>query len=85
MGSEVPDPGLTGRPTLVGAQVGDGVIDIDRAADCGGVGEDIGGIAQQDLFAEAGGDFVCVDRGVAGSEVDHRFHADAAVITEYGV
>jgi hypothetical protein len=82
VGSEVPDPGLAGWPAFVGAEVGDGVVDIDRAADCGGVREDVGGIAQQDLFAEAGGDFVCVDRCVAGSEVDHWFHADAAMITE---
>jgi hypothetical protein len=58
------------------------VVDIDRAADRSGVWEDVGGIAQQDLFAEAGGDFVCVDRGVAGSEVDHWFHLDAAMVAE---
>jgi hypothetical protein len=82
VGSEVADSGLAGRPAFVGAQVGDGVIDIDGAADCGGVGEDVGGIAQQDLFAEAGWDFVCVDGGVAGSEVDHRFHTDAAMVAD---
>jgi hypothetical protein len=82
VGSEVPDPGLTGRPTFVGTQVGDGVIDIDRAAHRRGVGEYIGGIAQQDLFAEAGGDFVCVDRCMAGSEVDRRFHTDAAMVAD---
>ena len=58
------------------------MVDVGGAADRGGVGEDVGGVAQQDLFAEAGGDFVAVDRGVAGSEVDQWFHADAAVITE---
>jgi hypothetical protein len=66
VGSEVPDPGLAGRPAFVGAQVGNGVVDSDRAADRRGLGEDVGGVAQQDLFAEAGGDFVCVDRCVAG-------------------
>ena len=66
VGSEVPDPGLTGRPAFVGAQVGDGVIDIDRAADCGGVGKHVGGVAQLELFPKPGRNFVCVDRGVAG-------------------
>jgi hypothetical protein len=87
VGSEAPDPGLTGwrQPAFVGAQIRDGVVDIGGAADGRGVGKHVGGVAQQDLFAEAGRDFVAVDRGVAGSEVDHRFHADAAVIAEYGV
>jgi hypothetical protein len=66
VGSEVPDPGLAGRPTFVGAQVGDGVIDIDRAADCGGVGKYVGGVAQLELFPKPGRNFVAVHRGVAG-------------------
>jgi hypothetical protein len=61
------------------------VVDIDRAADRGGVGEDVGGIAQQDLFAEAGGDFVAVHRCVASWQIDHRFRADGAAIAEWGV
>ena len=82
MGSEVPDPGLARRPTLFGIQIRDGVVDIDRAAYRGGVGEDIGWIAQQDLFAEAGRDLVGIDRYMAGGEVDDRFHTDAAVVAE---
>ena len=62
-----------------------GVINIDRAADRRGVGKHVGGVAQLGLFPKPGWDFVAVDRGVPGSEVDHWFHADAAVITEYGV
>jgi hypothetical protein len=73
---------LAGRPAFVGVQVGDGVVDIDRAADRGGVGEGIGWVAQQDLFAEAGRDFVGVHRCVAGGQVDHRFHTDTAMVAE---
>ncbi|HEY6687180.1 MAG TPA: hypothetical protein VI094_13325 [Propionibacteriaceae bacterium] len=40
--------GLARRPTLIGAQIRDGVIDVDRAAHRRGVGEDIGGSAATD-------------------------------------
>ena len=66
MWSEVSDPGLAERPTLVGAEVGDGVVKVDAAADCGGVGEHVGRVAELELFAEPRGDFVAVDRGVSG-------------------
>ena len=45
-GSEVADPGLPGRPALIGAEISDGVINIDAAAHRGGVGKHIGGIAE---------------------------------------
>jgi hypothetical protein len=35
VGSEVADPGLAGRATLIGAQVADGVIHIHAAASAG--------------------------------------------------
>ena len=82
MGSEVPDPGLAGRSTSVRTQVGDGVINIGGAADGGGGGKHVGGVAELELFAEPGGHFVAVHRCVASWQIDHRFHADAAVITE---
>jgi hypothetical protein len=85
MGSEVPEPGLPRRSTLIGAQIGNGVIDIDRAAHRGGVGKHIGGEAELQLFSEPGWDLVGIDWGVAGGEVDDRFEVDTAVITEYGV
>jgi hypothetical protein len=66
VGSEIRDPGLAGRSTLVGAEVGDGVIHIDQPAHRGGVGEHIGGVAELQLLAEPGRDLVAVDRGVAG-------------------
>ena len=49
-----------------------------------GVGEHVGGVAQQDLFAQLGRDFVAVEGDVSGGEVDHRFEADAAVFSEHG-
>jgi hypothetical protein len=57
---------LAGRATLIGAEVGDGVVKVDAAGHRGGVGEHVGGIAQVELFAEPGRDFVAVDRSVAG-------------------
>ena len=71
-GAEVADPGLAGRAAFVGAEVGDGVVEVDAAADGGGVGEHVGGVAEQQVFAEPGRDLVAVDRGVVG-QVDHRF------------
>ena len=73
VGSEVADSGLAGRPALVGAEVGDGVVQVDAAVHGGGVGEDVGGVAELELFAESGGDFVAVDWGVPGGQVDDRF------------
>jgi hypothetical protein len=55
MGSEVADPGLAGRPTLIGAEVGDGVIKIDAAAHTGGKRKHVGRVAQLQLFAEPDG------------------------------
>ena len=52
VGAEVAEPGLAGRPTLVWAQVGNRVVHVDGSADRGGVGEYVGGIAQQQLFAQ---------------------------------
>ena len=75
-------PGLAGRPAVVWAEVGNGVVHVDRSAEGGGVGEHVGGVAQQQLFAEAGWDFVGVDGGVSGGQVDHRFQADLAVPAE---
>ena len=85
VGSEVADAGLAGRAALVGAEVGNGVVNVDQPAYCGGVGEDVGGVAEVELFAEPGRDFIAVDRGVAGGEVDHGFQADGAVVAEQGV
>ena len=45
MGSEVADAGLAGWSTPVGVEVGDGVINIYRPGDCGGVREHIGRVA----------------------------------------
>ena len=66
MGAEVADAGLAGRSAAVRAEVGDGVIKVCAAADCGGVGEHVGGVAELQLLTEPGGDFVAVDRGVSG-------------------
>jgi len=66
VGSEVADAGLAGRATLVGVEVGDGVVKVEAAADRGGVGEHVGGVAELELFAESGRDFVAVDGGVSG-------------------
>jgi len=46
--------------------------------------EHVGGVAELQLLAEPGGDFVAVDRGVSGGQVDHRLHADHAVLSEQG-
>ena len=64
--SEVADSGLAGRPTLRNTRIGDGVIHVDGTAHDIGVGEDVGGVAQQELFAQAGWDLVAVDRDVSG-------------------
>jgi hypothetical protein len=64
--SEVPDSGLARRATLIEADIGAGVVDVDGAAHRVGVGEYIGRIAQQDVFPEAGRDFVAVEWNVAG-------------------
>jgi hypothetical protein len=66
VGSKVADPGLAERSTLARAEVGNRVINIDQPADGGGVGEDVGGVAELQLFAESGWYFVAVDWGVAG-------------------
>jgi hypothetical protein len=66
VGAEVAEPGLAGRAAAVGAHVGNGVVEVDGSAD-GGVGEDIGGVAQLQLFAEAGGDFVGIDSDLEAS------------------
>jgi hypothetical protein len=58
------------------------VVQVDAAVHGGGVGEHVGGVAELELFAEAGGDFVAVHRCVASWQVDHWFHADRAVIAE---
>jgi hypothetical protein len=74
--SEVAEPGLAGRPAAVRAQIRDGVINVDGSADSGGVGKHISRVAQLELFAEAGGDFVGVDWGVSGWQVDDWFQVD---------
>ena len=63
-------------------QVGDGVVYVDGSADGGGVGEHISRVAELELFAEAGGDFIGVDWGVPGGQVDDRFQVDGAVVAE---
>ena len=78
VGAEVAEPGLAGRAAFVWAQVGDGVVEVDGAADGGGVGEHIGRVAQLQLFAEAGRDLVGIDWGVPGWQVDDRFQMDGA-------
>jgi hypothetical protein len=55
VGSEVADRSLAGWSTLVGAEVGNRVVNVDQPAYCGGVGEDVGGVAEVELFAERGG------------------------------
>jgi hypothetical protein len=82
VGSEVSDPGLARRPTLVGAQIGNGVVHIDRAAHRVGVGKHIGVVPQLELFAETGGDFIAIDRDMAGGQIDYRLQADPAVVSE---
>ena len=82
VGSEVAEPGLAGRPAAVRAQIRNRVVYIDGSADGGGVGEHISGIAELELFAEAGGDFVGVDWGVPGGQVDDRFQVDRTVVAE---
>ena len=57
---------MAGRPAALWTQVGGGVVDVDGAGDGCGVGEHIGGVAEQDLLAEGGRDFVAIDGGVAG-------------------
>ncbi len=66
VGSEVADSGLAGRPAAGGAEVGDGVIHVEAAAHRSGVGKHVGGVAELELFAEPGGDFVAVDREMPG-------------------
>jgi len=44
MGSEVADSGLAGRSAAVGAQIGGGVIEVDAAADGGGLGNTSAGV-----------------------------------------
>jgi hypothetical protein len=66
VGSEVAEPGLAGRPAVVEIDIGDGVVDVDAAADRVGVGEDVGGVAQQQLFAEARRDLIAIQGHVAG-------------------
>src|SRR5215218_6898548 len=80
--AEVAEPGLTGRPTFGWAQVGNRMVHIDAAADRGSVGEHIGGVAQQQLFPQSRGDLIGIDWGVPGGQVDHRFQADVAPLTE---
>ena len=82
VGAEVPEPGLAGRPAAVRAQIRDGVINVDGSADRGGVGKHISRVAQLELFAEAGRDFVGVDWGVPGGQVDDRFQVDRTVVAE---
>ncbi len=85
VGSEVADSGLAGRAALVGPEVGDGVVKVDAAAHRGGIVKHIGGVAELELFAKPGGDFVAVDRDVSGGQIDHRFQADAARAAEQHV
>src|SRR4029450_7457695 len=80
--SEVADPCLSRWTTPVGALVRDGVINIDAAADCGGIGEYIRWIAKLELFAETGRNLVAVDRAVSGGEVDHRSQVDCAAVAQ---
>jgi hypothetical protein len=42
------------------------VVNVDQPAYCGGVGEDVGGVAEVELFAEHGGDLIAVDWGMPG-------------------
>ena len=76
--SQVADPSLAGRPTLVRTEVGDGVIKIDAAAHRSGIGEHVGRVAKLELFAEPGRDLVAVHRGVSGGQIDHRLQTDLA-------
>src|SRR5512132_2144822 len=85
VGSEVPTPGLARWPAAVRAQIRDGVVDVDAAAHCGGIGKHISGVAQQDLFAQLRRYFVAVEGDVSGGKVDHRFQADRAAVPEQGV
>jgi hypothetical protein len=64
--SEVADPGLPGRPALIGAEISYGVINIDAAAHRGGVRKHIGGIAELQLLAEPGRNLVALHRDVSG-------------------
>ena len=60
MWSEVADPGLPGRPTLVGAAIGDGVIQLHATAHPGRIGKHIGRVAQLQLFAKPRRDLIAV-------------------------
>ena len=84
VGSEVADSGLAGRPAVVGVEVGDGVIQVDSAADGGGVGKHISGVAQLELFPQRCWDLVGIDGEVSGGQIDHRLQVDAAAVAEQG-
>ena len=56
VGSQVADPGLARRPASIGAEIRNGVINIDVAADPGGIRKYVGGITQLELLAEPGRD-----------------------------
>ena len=82
VGSEVADSGLARRPTLVQAQIGEGVIHIHTAVHPGGVGKHIGWVPQLQLFAKPYRDLIAVHRHVPGGQINHRLQADCAVVAE---
>jgi len=83
--AQVPDPGLARRPTLLHAQIGDGVVHVDGTAEPVCVGEDVGGVTQQQMFPQTRRDLIAIDRDMAGGQIDHRLQADAAVVPEQHV
>lgn len=72
--------GLAGWSVFV---VLDGVVDVDVAADAGGVGEDLADGAQVDAFLDGLGVFVGVDPGPV-VEVDDGLEVDVGVAQEPG-
>jgi hypothetical protein len=55
------------------------VVDVFASAGVGGVGEDVAGVGQVEVFAHPGGVGVAVDGVVAGGEVDDLRELDPAV------
>lgn len=79
--SEVPDAGLAGWPTVVGADVGRRVVEVLTPAGVGGEREHIGRRAELDRFAEPVGDLVGI-HGCLVVEVDHRSDGEPALWAE---
>src|SRR4029453_18348169 len=83
VGSEVADPGLAGRPTLIRTEIRNRVILIHAAAHPGGIGEYISWVAQLQLFAAPGRDLITIHGGVSGGQIDHRLRADPSAVAEH--